>query len=123
MKHLDSVDFIILDSPHYFNSYELQIDKYYSTEQLQYFDRILLRNRELSPLADIENGEQLEQFLHSRRFLSMHIRLLNDSIFSLKISNEIRLETIQQEFLSTINRRKELIDKIKQLHEQYQPWH
>ncbi|CAF4982363.1 unnamed protein product, partial [Rotaria socialis] len=64
-----------------------------------------------------------EQFLHSRRYLNMRIRLLNDSILSVKISNEIKLETIHQGFLLTINRRKELLEQIKELNKQCQILH
>ncbi|CAF1023562.1 unnamed protein product [Rotaria magnacalcarata] len=119
----DSVDCIILDSPHYFNSHELQIDKYYSTEQLKQLDRMFTHNHELPSLGAGEDGEQVEQFLHSRRYLNMRIRLLNDSIESVKISNEIKLETIHQGFLLTINRRKELLEQIKELNKQCQILH
>ncbi|CAF4942816.1 unnamed protein product, partial [Rotaria socialis] len=53
-----SVDCIILDSPHYFNSHELQIDKYYSTEQLKQLDRMFTHNHELPSLGAGEDDEQ-----------------------------------------------------------------
>ncbi|CAF5148162.1 unnamed protein product [Rotaria sp. Silwood1] len=53
----------------------------------------------------------------------MRIRLLNDSILSVKISNEIKLETIHRGFLLTINRRKELLEQIKELNKQCQILH
>ncbi len=122
-ENLDAVDCIILDSPHYFNSYELQIDKYYSTEQLQQLERMFIHNNEFPSPGAGEDEEQVENFFHSTRHLTTSIRLLNDSILSIKISNEIKLETIHQGFLSTINRRKELFEQIKQLNKQCQILH
>ncbi|CAF1104756.1 unnamed protein product [Rotaria sordida] len=119
----DSVDCIILDSPHYFNSHELHIDKYYSTEQLKQLDRMFIHNHELPLPGAGEDDEHVGQFLHSRRYLNMRIRLLNDSILSVKISNEIKLETIHRGFLLTINRRKELLEQIKELNKQCQILH
>lgn len=120
---LDSVDCIILDSPHYFNSHELQIDKYYSTEQLKQLDRMFINNNDTSLPGSGEDYEQVEHFLRSRRYLNMRIRLLNDSILSVKISNEIKLETIHRGFLSTINRRKELLEQIKEINKKCQLLH
>jgi len=70
-----------------------------------------------------EDEEQVESFVRSRRYLTMRIRLLNDSILSINISNEIKLETIHKGFLSTINRRKELLEQIQQLNKQCQVLH
>ena len=70
-----------------------------------------------------EDEEQIEIIFHSSRHLNTNIRLLNDWISSVKISNEIQLETIHQGFLSTINRRKELLEQIKQLNKQCQILH
>jgi len=70
-----------------------------------------------------EDEEQVESFVRSRRYLNMRIRLLNDSILSINISNEIKLETIHKGFLSTINRRKELLEQIQQLNKQCQVLH
>ncbi len=121
---LDSVDCIILDSPHYFNSHELQIDKYYSTEHLKHLERLVIHNQDFPESNGVgEDHEQVESFVHSRRYLNMRIRLLNDSILSINISNEIKLETIHKGFLSTINRRKELLEQIQQLNKQCQVLH
>jgi AraC-like DNA-binding protein len=112
-----------LDSPHYFNSYELQIDKYYSTEQLQQLERMFIHNNEFPSPGAGEDEEYAENFFHSPRHLTTTIRLLNDAILSVKISNEIKLETIHKGFLSTINRRKELFEQIKQLNKKCQILH
>jgi hypothetical protein len=123
LKYLDAVDCIILDSPHYFNSHELQIDKYYSSEQLEQLNRMILHKHELPVPGVGEDEEHVEQFLRSPRYLNMRIRLLNDSILSINISNEIKLETIHRGFLSTINRRKELLEQIKEFNKQCQILH
>ena len=75
----------------------------------------ILPKKEVREPGAGEDEEQVEQFLRSRRHLWSRIRLLNDSILSIKISNEIQLETIHQGFLNTINRRKELLERIQQL--------
>ncbi len=118
--NLDAVDCIILDSPHYFNSSELQIDKYYSTEQLQQLERMFIHNHDFPSPGAGEDEEHVEYSSRSPRYLNTSIRLLNDSILSIKVSNEIKLETIHKGFLSTINRRKELLEQIKQLNKQCQ---
>ena len=81
---------------------------------------MFLKNHELPESGTNEDQEQAEQFLHSHRYLSMRVRLLNDSISSVKIANEIKLETIHRGFLFTINRRKELLEQINQLNKQCQ---
>jgi len=70
-----------------------------------------------------EDDEQVEHFLKTPRHLTTRIRILNDLIFSVNISNEIKLETIHKGFLSTINRRKELLEQIKDLNKQCQIHH
>lgn len=115
---IDSVDCILLDSPHYFNGHELQIDKYYSTDQLKTIERMFLQRRHQPEPAVDDDEEQTEPFLRSRRHLLTRQRLLKDSILSIKISNEIKLETIEKGFLATINRRKELLERIAQLNQQ-----
>ena len=118
---LDSVDCIILDSPHYFNSHELQIDKYYSRAQVKHIERMHSQQHESSEwdAAADDEGEG-EQSRHSARYLHMRLRLLNDSILSTSISNEIQLETIHKGFLATIDRRKELLEQIRHLTQQCQ---
>jgi len=73
-----------------------------------------------SPGSTGHDDEQIDGSLNSPRHLNMTIRILNDSIFSVKISNEIKLETIHKGFLSTINRRKELFEQIQHLNKQCQ---
>ena len=80
-------------------------------------------NNELPSPGAGEDEEHAEHFFHSPRYLTTRIRLLNDSILSVKVSNEIKLETIHKGFLSTINRRKELLEQIKQLTKQCQILH
>lgn len=66
-----------------------------------------------------EDEEQAnEHFLRSRSYLLMRLRLLKDSQLSMKISNEIKMETIEKGFLATIQRRKELLERIQQLNQQ-----
>lgn len=84
---------------------------------------MLLSNHELPVSGAGDDPEEYEYYSHSPRYLNTRIRLLNDSILSFKISNEIQLETIHQGFLSTIKRRKELLEKIQQLNEQCQYLH
>lgn len=117
----DSVDCILLDAPHYFNSSELQIDKYYTSEQIKLLERMFIHNSEYpSPGSTNPDDEHIDSSLNSPRHLNMTVRILNDSIFSVKISNEIKLETIHKGFLSTINRRKELFEQIQYLNKQCQ---
>ncbi len=80
-------------------------------------------NQELPLPGPGDDEEQVEYFSHSPRHLNMSIRLLTDSILSVKLSNEIKLETIHKGFLSTINRRKELLEQIQQLNKQCQVLH
>jgi len=84
---------------------------------------MFIHNHEFPSPGAGEDEEQVEYFSHSPRYLNMSIRLLNDSILSVKISNEIKLETIHKGFLSTINRRKELLEQIKHLNKQCQVLH
>ena len=115
---LDAVDCIILDSPHYFNSIEVQIEKYYSNEHLQQLERMLLNNSKVVLPSAGDDDEQVESYGRSYRHLNAKIRLLNDSIFSVKISNEIQFEILANGFHSTIERRKKLLEEIEQLTEQ-----
>ncbi|UJR29050.1 hypothetical protein I4U23_010265 [Adineta vaga] len=119
----DSVDCILLDSPHYFNSHELQIEKYYATEQLKHLERMFITQPETPDCGNGEDDEHAEHVLRSRRYLTMRIRLLKDCILSINISNEIKLETIQRGFQMTMNRRKELLEEIQQLNKQCQILH
>jgi hypothetical protein len=80
-------------------------------------------NQELPLPGPGDDEEQVEYFSHSPRHLNMSIRLLTDSILSVKLSNEIKLETIHKGFLSTIHRRKELLEQIKELNKQCQMLH
>ena len=117
---LDAVDCILLDSPHYFNSNEVLIEKYYSTEHIHQLERMLLSNPK-TPLPGVgDDEEHVEFYTRSYRHLNMRIRLLNDSIASVKLSNEIRLEKIAKGFQSTIERRKNLLEQIQHLTEQCQ---
>jgi hypothetical protein len=84
---------------------------------------MFIHNHEFPSPGAGDDEEQVEYFSHSPRYLNMSIRLLNDSILSVKISNEIKLETIHKGFLSTINRRKELLEQIQQLNKQCQVLH
>jgi tRNA A-37 threonylcarbamoyl transferase component Bud32 len=90
---------------------------------MKLLERMLINNHELPSPGAGDDEEQVEYYSHSPRYLNMSIRLLNDSILSVKISNEIKLETIHKGFLSTINRRKELLEQIKQLNKQCQVLH
>ena len=120
---VDAVDCIILDSPHYFNSIEVQIEKYYSNEHLQHLERMLLSNSKI-PLPGVgDDDEHVESYGRSYRYLNARIRLLNDSILSVKISNEIQFEILANGFHSTIERRKNLLEQIEQLNEQCQILH
>ena len=67
-----------------------------------------------------DDGDHTEQLRRSARYLHMRIRLLNDSILSTSISNEIQLETIHKGFLATIDRRKKLLEQIRHLNDQCQ---
>ena len=115
----DSVDCVLLDSPHSFSGQELRIDKYYSAAQLKAIERISFQHHR-SPDRSVhdEDEEATEHFRHSRRYIQMRIRLLKDSTLAIKISNEIKLDTIEKGFLATIQRRKELLERIQQLNEQ-----
>lgn len=115
---VDAVDCIILDSPHYFNSIEVQIEKYYSNEHLQQLERMLLNNSKVSLPSVDEGDEHVESSGRSCRYLNAKIRLLNDSIFSVRISNEIQFEILANGFHSTIERRKNLLEQIQHLTEQ-----
>lgn len=84
---------------------------------------MFINNHDLPLPGAGDDNEHVQNYSHSPRYLNTSIRLLNDSILSVKISNEIQLETIHKGFLSTINRRKELLDKIKQLNKQCQLLH
>jgi hypothetical protein len=90
---------------------------------MKLLERMLINNHELPSPGAGDDEEQVEYYSHSPRYLNTSIRLLNDSILSIKISNEIKLETIHKGFLSTINRRKELLEQIKQLNKQCQVLH
>lgn len=120
---LDAVDCIILDSPHYFNSNEIQSEKYYSNEHIQQVERMLLSNSKQTLSAVGGDDEHVDFSTRSYRHLNMKIRLLNDSIVSVKTSNDIQLETIEKGFQSTINRRKILLEQIQELNEQCQRIH
>ena len=96
----------------------MEIVKYYSAEEVKQIERMAIQRRDIPEPGAGEDEEQVEKFLRSRRHLNGRIRLLNDSILSIKISNEIQLETFHQGFLNTINRRKELLERIEQLTEE-----
>ena len=115
---LDSVDCILLDSPHHFNSNEVLVEKYYSTEDIHQLERMLLSNQKTPLPAVGDDEESASSFPRSSRHINMKIRLLNDSIASVKTSNEIQLQTIEKGFQSTIERRKKLLEQIEQLTEQ-----
>jgi len=90
---------------------------------MKILERMLIHNHELPSPGAGDDEEQVEYYSHSPRYLNMSIRLLNDSILSVKISNEIKLETIHKGFLSTIHRRKELLEQIKELNKKCQVLH
>lgn len=84
---------------------------------------MLIHKQKLPSPGAGEDEEEVECFARSPRHLNMTIRLLNDSILSAKLSNEMKLETIHKGFLATIDRRKELLEQIKQLNKQCQILH
>lgn len=90
---------------------------------MKHIERLFTTTPEAPDLSAGIDEEHVEHVLHSRRYLNMRIRLLKDSIFSVSVANEIKLETIQRGFQTTIERRKELLDQIQQLNKQCQILH